>query len=176
MSAEEINADLVTQLRKTLEEGLDENAVKAFRKKIDDLIASIDDDITYRLKDDLAVNLQSYVMDMVTRTINAIIEGNEREVRRYLHCEQGHPYNFTGRSTGYVGANRRIEDQHPVIHGKLHEGMYVDLRRKMFEAHRDLVTSERVLDLEDQVKSLVAQVNKANAEREAMWERVRALS
>jgi len=36
-----------------------------------------------------------------------------------------------------------------------------------------LMRDERIRDLEDQVMSLVAQVNKAIAEKEAMWERLR---
>ena len=39
-------------------------------------------------------------------------------------------------------------------------------------ANEVLIRNERILDLEDQVKSLVAQVNKANAEKERMWERL----
>lgn len=172
---DDINEDLKRKLVETLEAGLSDRAVAAFRKKIDGLIADVDDDITYRLKGDLAQNLAAYVSEMVVRTIEAILSGNEREVRRYLHCQTDGVY-FTGRSTGYTGPNSPIGGQHPVIHGKLHEGQYIALRREMFEAHRELVVSERILDLEDQVRSLVAQVNKANADREAATDRWRAAS
>jgi hypothetical protein len=60
--------------------------------------------------------------------------------------------------------------------GALHDHGCIDLRKRIVDAHRELIANERILDLEDQVKSLVAQVNKANAEREAMWERVRHLT
>jgi hypothetical protein len=43
------------------------------------------------------------------------------------------------------------------------------------EAHRDLITDQRILDLEDQVRSLVAQNNKLAFEKEKMWQRVRDL-
>jgi hypothetical protein len=39
------------------------------------------------------------------------------------------------------------------------------------EAHRDLITSQRILDLEDQVRSLVAQNNKLERERDDWRER-----
>jgi len=57
---------------------------------------------------------------------------------------------------------------------KLHEWAFIDLRRQIVDAHRDLLVNERIRDLEDQVKSLVAQVNKVIAEKDAMWERVRS--
>ena len=40
-------------------------------------------------------------------------------------------------------------------------------------AHPELLKSERILDLEDQVKSLVAQVRKLDVEKEEMWGRLR---
>jgi hypothetical protein len=68
-----------------------------------------------------------------------------------------------------------MAQQHPIIHGKISENSCVELRRMIVDAHRDLITAERIKDLEDINKSLVAQVNKAEAEKNAMWERVRGL-
>ena len=51
----------------------------------------------------------------------------------------------------------------------------IALRAQIVEAHRDLIANERILDLEDQVKCLVLQVNKANQEKEKMWERLREI-
>ena len=48
------------------------------------------------------------------------------------------------------------------------------MRAKTVNAHRDVLVSERILDLEDQVKSLVAQNVKLTYERERLYERVRA--
>jgi len=103
------------------------------------------------------------------------------QMRRYLSCDKrgegGEYICFTGRSDfqGY-GRQRETHEQHPVIHGRLFEQGAVELRKKVAQANEALIRDERILDLEDQVKSLVAQVNKAIAEKEQMWERVRALS
>lgn len=76
--------------------------------------------------------------------------------------------------TPHIGGLRREDDEwHSVIHGQLFEQGAVRLRKEIVDAHRDLLVNERILDLEDQVRSLVVQVNKANAEKDAMWERVR---
>lgn len=169
---DEINEDLKNQLLKTLDAGLSEDGLKRMKKHVQSFLDEIESDIEYRMKDDLAPMLAGYVSDMVTRTIDAILKGNEREIRRYLSCESGRHQGRSGDPYSY----RDAAEQHPVIHGALHENSCVALRRMIVDAHRDLITSERIIDLEDQVKSLVAQVNKAEAEREAMWERVRAFA
>lgn len=169
-----ITDDIKAQLLKTLEEGIGDDAMKHVKKKTDEILDIIDGDLTYRLKDDLAPMLAGYVQEMCVKTIDALLRGNEREIRRYLHCEQGH---HQGRSDDpFWGYKRPFAEQHPIIHRKLHENSCVELRREIVDAHRDLITAERIKDLEDINKSLIAQVNKANDEKNAMWERVRALS
>ena len=74
-----------------------------------------------------------------------------------------------------------IRDELQTLNRLLHCGNFtgiprtlaVALRKKIVDAHRDLLVTERILDLEDQVKSLVEQVNKANAEKESLYERLR---
>lgn len=167
-----VTDELRSKLEETLNETIQGDGLKHLKKQVQSFCDEIESDIEWRLKDALAPMLAGWVHDMTIRTIDAILQGNENEIRRYLHCEQR---GYTGRSTDTY-AERDIARQHPIIHGKLHENSCVALRRRIVDAHRDLITSERILDLEDQVKSLVAQVNKANAEREAMWERVRGLA
>ena len=110
---------------------------------------------------------------MAGRAVEALLEGNEAEMIRWLSCDRR---GYTGRSDGY-NTNRAIEEQHPVIHGKLFEQGCVRLRKMIVEAHRDLITDQRILDLADQVRSLVAQNNnnKLAREKEEMWSRVRDL-
>lgn len=169
---DDINAELKEQLLKTLDAGIQEDGLVRAKKAVQTFLDEIEGDIECRLKDGLAPMLSGYVETMVVRTLESILKGNEHEIRRHLSCEQR---GYTGRSTDTY-ADRDIARQHPIIHAQLHENSCVALRRALVDAHRDLITSERILDLEDEVKSLVAQVNKANAEREAMWERVRALT
>lgn len=167
-----ITDDLRAKLEEILNEGIQADGLKRLKKEVRNLLDEIEGDIEWRLKDALAPMLAGYVEDMVVKTVDAILKGNESEIRRYLHCEQR---GYKGR-TGDPYSDRDIARQHPVIHGKLHENSCVALRRLVVDAHRDLITSERIKDLEDEVASLVAQVNKANAEKDKMWQRVRDLT
>ena len=175
----DIHAEIADGLRKSLEAGLSDEAVKALSKKVDDITCFIEDDIMYRLKDEMAPNLVSFVEDMARKTVECLLEGNADQMRRYLSCEKrdndGQYIGWTGRfNPGAWGARQHVSDQHPIIHGELFEQGCIRLRRDIVNAHADLLKTERILDLEDQVRSLVEQVNKANSEKEKMWERVRA--
>lgn len=170
---ERVTDELAEKVTAAIAAGVSDGAMQGLKKKIDDVLYEIESDTMYRLKDAIAPELCAFVVEMAERTVTAILEGNEREMRRYLSCESRGPDTWTGRSTGYVGPNRDIASQHPIIHGKFFEQGCIKLRRDIVNAHRDLLTNERVLDLEDQVKSLIAQVNKADSEKAAMWERVR---
>ena len=158
-------------LHDALEAALPDDKMEPLKKKARDLAESIVDDIEWSLKDNLASNLSYHVKEMAGRAVEALLDGNESEMIRWLSCDQ---HGYTGRSDGY-GFNRKIEEQHPVIHGRLFEQGCVALRKKIVEAHRELISDQRILDLEDQVKSLVAQNNKLAREKEEMWQRVRDL-
>lgn len=168
-------SELMHEMRKELQDSLEgavteaaaAAAVKKAREIADDMVSSI----KYQLQDDLLDHLSYHVSEMAGRAVNALLEGNEDEMKRWLGCDRR---GYTGRGDGYQTGGRN--DRHPIIHGKLFETGCISLRKKIVEAHRDLIASERILDLEDQVENLVKQVNKANAEKEAMWQRVRDLS
>ena len=167
-----LHEEIAGRLQASLSAGISDEAMKPIKKAADDIMCRIQDDVEYRLKEDLAPILVDYVAEMAKRTVEEILKGNEDQMRRYLSCEQHGQW--TGRSTGYAG-NRAIEDQHPIIRGDFFEQGAIALRRDIVNAHRELLVNERILDLEDQVKSLVAQVNKANDEKDKMWERLRAV-
>lgn len=78
--------------------------------------------------------------------------GDEDTMRTRLSCIEG---NWTGR-----------DREHPVIHGRLFEQGAIALRKQIVDAFPDLLKNERILDLEDQIKSLTSQVNKLNADME----------
>lgn len=174
---DKIDVELRDRLAAVLAAGISDDAMKAISKKAEDIRCYIEDDVMYRLKDDLAPNLAAYAADMAQKAVEQILEGNEDQLRRYLSCEKrgddGQYIGWTGRSEPPGYYPRKIEEQHPVIHGKLFEQGAVALRKKIVDAHRDVLANERILDLEDQVKSLVAQINKALAEKEEMWQRCR---
>lgn len=170
-----IDEELRTALEKELSKGLTEDAIASLQKDLRKVADSFEDDFLYNIKDNLAYNLMAWVADMAERAVNAMLEGDEDMMRRYLSCDKrgdsGEYACYTGRSDGvHYGAQR---DHHPVIHGRLFEQGALALRKKVAEANEALVKDERIRDLEDQVKSLVAQVNKANSEKENMAERLR---
>ncbi len=169
---DEMHKEITDKLRAALDAGISDDAMKAVKKATDSILDIIDGDLNYRLKDELAPNLVAFVCDMAKRTVEAILAGNEAQMRRYLGCEGGH---WNGRSDGDSGWGRKreVHEWHPIIHGQMFEQGAVALRAQIVAAHADLIRNERILDLEDQVKSLTAQHNKAKAEREAMWERCR---
>ena len=160
----ELVAALSEAMTESLAKGVTDEAWKAVMKKVNEIVVDIEGDLEWRVKQDLAPNLVAFVEEMATKVIEALLEGNEAEMRRYLGCDQG---GWTSRSDSvYYGRVRDISEWHPVIHGKLFEHGGLALRKKIVEAHRDLIASERIKDLEDQVSSLVAQVNKERAEAE----------
>lgn len=170
-------------LTKALEElfcnGVTERAIDGYKKDAEKLVTSIQEDLEYRIRDELAMQLTDSIVQMAERAVEAMLTGNEGEMRRWLSCDKRGPdgeyLGWTGRTDGYTG-NRSDEDFHPIIHGKIFEQGALALRKKIAEANESLLRDERIRDLEDQIKSLVAQVNKANAEKEEMWQRLRAVA
>lgn len=152
--------DLRTQLEAALDAALTEDSLKptqqALKKFFDEFHAEFED----RVRSYMSYSLAAYVEDMAKAAIEAILYGDEDGMRRALSCQQGH---WTGR-----------DRNHSVIHGRLFETGAIKLRKQLVEAHVELIKNERILDLEDQVRSLVQQINKAEADRESMWERLRA--
>lgn len=158
--------EVKAKLEAALEAGISEKSVTKAAKKLREILIEEIEGFEYEIKDNLAHNLVDFVADMARRTVEAILRGNDNEMRRYLGCERGA---WTGRSDGSVwGHKREIDDWHPVIRGTLFEGGSIALRRDIVAAHRDLITDERVKDLEDQVASLVEQNRKLEAKIERM--------
>lgn len=173
-----IDEELRNAFEQEISKGLTEKAIERLQKHLRKVADSFEDDFMWNLKDNLAHNLTSWVADMAERAIIQMLEGNDDQMRRYLSCdkrgEDGEYICHTGRSDGpHFGYKRQDHEQHPVIHGSLFERGAVALRKQVAQANEVLIRDERILDLQDQVKSLVAQVNKAIAEKDAMWQRVR---
>lgn len=172
-----IDVELKDNLIATMDAALADRS-EAVNKAVRSIADDLESDLMYRVQDCLAYNLSCWVIDMAERAVEQMLAGNEDQMRRYLSCdkraEDGEYIGWTGRSDSkYFGNQRKQGEWHPVIHGRLFEQGAVELRKKVVDSNRDLLVNERILDLEDQVRSLVEQVNKANREREAMWERVR---
>ena len=165
---DELHNELREKVEATIAAGLTEEATKKIAKVASDLASTIEDDILYRLKDELASHLACFTAEMAEKTVTALLEGREEQAREYLMCRQGY---WNGRSDGDTMFKRDISKRHPIIHGALFEQGAVKLRRDIVNAHRDLLVNERIKDLEDQNASVVAQYNKLKHE---MDERYRA--
>lgn len=173
-----IDKTLRNELEAAIEAGLSEKALEGFTKQIKNLSAEFEDSLLWSLKDNLAYNLAAWTADMAERALEQMLLGNDSQMRRYLSCDKrgddGQYIGWTGRSDGQIyGRQREDHEQHPVIHGKLFEQGAVELRKQVAKANEAMIRDERILDLEDQVKSLVAQLNKATDERETLLRRLR---
>jgi hypothetical protein len=166
-----IDEDLRKAFEQEISKGLTEEATERLQKDLRKVTDSFEDDFMYNLKDNLAYNMTAWVADMAERAVEQMLAGNDDQMRRYLSCdkrgEDGQYIGWTGRSDGYGNPS------HSVIHGRLFEQGALELRKKVAQANEALIRDERILDLEDQVRSLVEQVNKANAEKERVLERLR---
>lgn len=177
---DKIDSDLRDKLRESIQAVLtDEDIQKSVEKGIRNMASEFEGQFEWALKDELAGNISGWAVEMAGRAVEQILNGNEDQLRRYLSCEKraedGEYIGWTGRSDSkYWGARRAVHEWHSVIHGQLFERGAVELRKKIVDAHRGVLVNERILDLEDQVRSLVAQVNKLEAEKERLSERIRA--
>ncbi|MGM4997801.1 hypothetical protein AB8A05_03985 [Tardiphaga sp. 538_B7_N1_4] len=176
---DKIDGAMVTDLENLLSSGISEDAMKSVNKTCEDIVCKIEDDLLYRVKDQLAHHIAGWAADMAQNAVEMMLQGNDDQIRRYLSCEKrgedGQYIGWTGRSDSQsYGRPREDHEWHQVIHGKLFEQGAVALRKQIVDGHRDLLVNERIIDLEDQVKSLVAQVNRAKAEAERAYERGRA--
>lgn len=143
-----MNEDLRTKLEEAIDSALTEEVIAGAVGKVRDAAADLASELKYDLKENLAYNLAGWVQQMANQAVGAILAGNEDVLRKCLSCRED---SYTGR-----------DKNHPVIHCKLFETGALELRKRIVDAHPDLLKNERILDLEDQVGSLVEQVNRLN--------------
>lgn len=132
------------------------------RKMLTKAGEEFEDALLWRLREAMPQHLAHAVEQAAVRSIEAVLNGDEKELRRWLSCDAG---SYTGRA-GEGAFARSTVDAHPIIHGKLFETGAVALRKQVVDAHADLLKNERILDLEDQLASAVAQFNKLQADFE----------
>ena len=140
-----------------------------FTKAKANLLDEIWEDIEYSVIGRMSESIEGFVRGMASRVVEEILEGREDQMRRYLKLD-----GYTGRheEDPTWGRKRDVSEAHPVIHGQLFEGQCIAIRRKMAQAHADLIQNERIVDLEDQVASLVDQVSKKDRLIEELRDRV----
>lgn len=140
---------------------------KQVQKLLKDAATEFEDTLLWRLREDMPSQLASVARQAAERMIESVLAGDEKELRRWLNCDSGA---YTGRAGEGYYAHSQAE-AHPMIHGKLFEQGAVLLRKQIVEAHADLLKNERILDLEDQLRSVTLQYQKLHAERERDRER-----
>lgn len=144
-----------------------------FKKAKANLLDDMWQDMEYGVIDRMSETVEGFVRGMAGRVVEEILEGRDDQMRRYLGLD-----GYTGRHENQpaFGRKRDVSEAHPVIHGELFETGAIALRRKMAEAHPDLIRNERIADLEDQVQSLVAQVAAKERENERLRDRLAELT
>lgn len=160
----QIDHKLRSEVQRSIEAGFSDDVIATLTKQLDAATAMLTEDLTEHLKHDVASTLSYWVALMAQKSVEAILHGDESELRRFLSCERrgedGKYVSYTGRSDG-PWPDRNVKDQHPVIDGKLFEQGALKLRKQIVETHAEVLKDERMRDLEDQVRSLAEQVRVA---------------
>ncbi|MEC5289430.1 MULTISPECIES: hypothetical protein [unclassified Aurantimonas] len=128
-----------------------------FKKACDNFIMSVQDDFHWKVIDGMAEQIEGFVRDMAQRAVDAMLRGQDDQVKRYLGLD-----GWTGRDC-----------EHSVIRGTLFETGSIELRKRIVEANADLIRDARVADMEAQVASLVKQINDREAKINALEELLR---
>lgn len=140
-------SDIIRDSRASLREALEVELAEADMKKLEKQARQIADEISevvfYDIKENMAQWLADHVSSTASACIEAILAGNESEARRKLSLKP---------EAYYDGRDFQPWFNHS---SALHEAGPVELRRKIVEAHRDLITDARIADLESQLSLLV---------------------
>lgn len=152
--------DQINEARKAYAEALagewslDDERFRTVKKLIEKISNEVEDAILYAVQDNMSANIAHNVAACAERAIEAVLDGNEDQFRRWLYADK----------RGYTGREKAGD----VIHGKLFETSAITLRRKLVDAYPQLLKDERVLDLEAQVAALIETNRKQNAEIERL--------
>lgn len=147
-----------------------ESSEKIIKKQIDKIAEEIEMSVTSAIQDNLVSNLMQEVEEIANNAIEKLLRGDEETLQVFVKFDRKY---YNGRSDGNNFSLRKLEEQHPVIHENLSEQGCVALRKAIVNANKDILQNERILDLEDQVKSLVEQVKIARKDKDLMYERLR---
>lgn len=140
---EDILRDKRDEIRDALDTVIAGADMKRLEKQTRDIADEIASTVEYNIKENLAYWLADHVRSNAEAAIEAILAGNESEARRRLSLKPDAYYDGRDFKPWFNNSSR------------LHESGPVELRRKIVEAHRDLITDARIDDLEAQLKGLV---------------------
>jgi hypothetical protein len=135
--------DARDELRAALDVELDDVTFKKLEKQARGIADEIAECAFYDIKENMASWLADHVSNTASACVEAILAGNESEARRKLGLK---PESY------YDGRDFQPWFNHS---SALHEAGPLELRRKIVEAHRDLITDARIADLESQLSLMV---------------------
>lgn len=139
---------------------------KEFQKAKENLLDHLWSEMEFGVIDRMSETITGFVCRMAGNAVEEILQGRDDQMRRYLGLD-----GYTGRS-GQGVVERTPAQTHKVIHGKLFETGAIEIRKKMAQAHADLIRNERIKDLEDQVAGLVEHISEKDDLIEKLRDRV----
>lgn len=128
------------------------------KKELKKTIEGIIDEEFNRLEDYAHDHISQVAADRAERFLERVLKGDEDAAEALLGDKNG-------------WGRHRMQDGTPwaqLIHGRIFESGSLELRRKIVEAHADLIRNERIKDLESIVEGLTAQIKKQDNEIERM--------
>ena len=131
-------------------------STERFKKSKQSFLDNLWDDFQYSLIDQMPEALEDLVRQMADKAVDAMLRGQPDQVRRYLKLD------------GWTGRDRK----HSVIHGELFLADTMMLRAQVAKANETLLRDEVIKDLEDQVASLVAQINEKDVQIKRFQEKL----
>lgn len=121
-------------------------------KKLEKQCQTLAEEISEYAYSDVKENLSQWITDHIRNhsqlVVEALLAGDMRTVKQYLKIED---------QWGQEDYGRREWVDRPWFNGsgRLHEFGGVELRHKIVDAHKDLITDERIKDLELQMAGLI---------------------
>lgn len=138
------------------------------KKEIKDEIESLIEDEFDRLEDFASNHISQLAADRAENYLVKVLAGDDDAAMALLGSKNnGDRYKNMGGRDGEPWAH--------LIRGTLFETRGIEMRRKIVEAHSDLIASERIKDLESIVDGLTQQLKKAQVDLDACRDRVRYL-
>ncbi len=127
---------------------MDDHQRKRLKGEIEEIVNSEFD----RLAEYAGHFLSETAADRAARFLERVLNGDEDAITSLIGADHGSRYHVIGYESGKPWAS--------VIHGRIFETNAMTLRRRIVEAHAELLSNERIKDLESVVDGLQQQIAK----------------
>lgn len=145
-----------------------EVARQAFSDQIKKLIQSalnemVDAELSH-IEDNCAEHISRVASDRACAFVEKVLSGDDKAAEALFECGADSRFRTLGPDKGEPWAQ--------LIHGRLFATNAMELRKKLVEAHPDLLRNERIADLDSIVVGLENQIRKQDAEIARLRERL----